>query len=86
MRRGELGLGDVGGVLGIELVRTVCYAVTFRYAYLVGVVGSGGSGLALLARGELREVAVVISLPATYIVSILTLVLQVHVAPRKMKE
>jgi len=31
--------------------------------YLVGVVGSGGSTLALLARGELGEIAVVVTLP-----------------------
>jgi hypothetical protein len=49
-------------------------------------VRSGGSGLALLARGELSEVAVIISLPAAYIVSIVILVVQVHVAMRKVKE
>lgn len=36
---------------------------------LVGVVGSGGSSLALLARGELCEVAVVVTLP---VVTVLT--------------
>jgi hypothetical protein len=32
-------------------------------SYLVGLVGSGSSGLALLARGELGEVTVVVTLP-----------------------
>lgn len=31
--------------------------------YLVGLVGSGSGGLALLARGELGEVTVVVTLP-----------------------
>jgi hypothetical protein len=33
-------------------------------SYLVSLVSSGGSSLALLARGELGEVAVVVTLPA----------------------
>lgn len=47
---------------------------------------SGGSGLALLARGELSEVAVIISLPARHIVRIVVLNAQAHIALRKMKE
>jgi hypothetical protein len=38
-------------------------------AHLVGFVRSGGSGLALLARRELGEVAVVVALPARHIIS-----------------
>lgn len=38
-------------------------------AYLVGVVGSGGCSLALLARGELGEVTVVITLPVAHVSS-----------------
>lgn len=34
-----------------------------RLTYLVGFVGSGGSNLALLPRGELSKVAVVVTLP-----------------------
>ena len=33
-------------------------------AHLVGIMGSSGSILALLARGELSKVAVVVTLPA----------------------
>ena len=36
------------------------------WAYLVGLVGSGGSDLALLARGELGEITVVVTLPASW--------------------
>jgi hypothetical protein len=32
-------------------------------SYLVGIVGSSGGNLALLARGELSEVTVVVTLP-----------------------
>lgn len=34
-----------------------------KITYLVGLVGSGGSNLALLPGGELSEVAVVVTLP-----------------------
>jgi len=33
------------------------------FAYLVGLVSGGGGSLALVTRGELREVSVVVSLP-----------------------
>lgn len=33
-------------------------------SYLVGIVGSSGSGLALVARSELSKVTVVVTLPA----------------------
>lgn len=60
--RGELGLGDVGGVLGVRSVSS-CHGASNDVAYLVGVVRGGSSTLALLAGCELGEVAVVVSLP-----------------------
>ena len=39
--------------------------VGVKIPYLVGLVGSRGSDLALLARGELGEVSVVVTLPVT---------------------
>lgn len=39
------------------------HAIPFWISYLVGLVGGGGGGLALLARGELGEVTVVVTLP-----------------------
>ena len=67
---GELGLGNVGGTLRGGQVsassnRRKARAMDelLENPYLVSLVGSGGSNLALLARGELGEVAVVVTLP-----------------------
>jgi hypothetical protein len=58
---GELGLGNVGGVLWDMLVSDrVCGVWEL---YLVSLVCGSGSTLALLSRGELGQVAVVITLP-----------------------
>ena len=66
--RGELSLSDVGGALGERyvLVKTDMSNVshgTISGIYLVGLMGSSSSNLALLSRGELGEVAVVVTLP-----------------------
>ena len=61
----ELGLGDIGGRLVGRVSRVLfsCYAVIA--SYLVCLVCSGRSDLALLTGGELGKVAVVVSLPVT---------------------
>ena len=62
----ELSLGNVGGVLqnSLDIVsvlrRNGC-------TNLVGVVRGGGGRLALVARGELGEVTVVVTLPVVVI-------------------
>ena len=73
--RGQLGLGNIGSALRCEkkkkekritLVKGLWRASrenTTSYFYLVGLVGRGGGSLALLARGKLGEITVVVSLP-----------------------
>lgn len=67
--RGELSLGDVGGILRVRLSAWCPWGAEEQSGEgggetnLVGVVGSGGGNLALLARGKLGEVAVVVTLP-----------------------
>ena len=63
---GELGLRDVRGVLHHRSVRVHIVGICqWMCAYLVGFVRSGGRSLALLTRGELGEVAVVVALPVS---------------------
>jgi MFS-type transporter involved in bile tolerance (Atg22 family) len=67
---GQLGLGDIGGALEVGTVMLAFYHSRLQRqdkvcggSYLVGLVGSGGSNLALLAGSELGEVTVVVTLP-----------------------
>lgn len=64
---GELSLGDISSVLAIKLsVRVLCLLFDdweIFLSYLVSLVGSGGSNLALLTRGKLSQIAVVVTLP-----------------------
>ena len=64
---GELGLGDIRGVLSDD-VNVSLLRSELQEAYLVGVVGSGGGGLALLAAREFSQIAVVVSLPVALFV------------------
>ena len=71
MGGGQLRLGDIGGALFVEdrCVSLVSLPPHFPRRgqdgiYLVGLVGSSGGNLALLARGELGEVTVVVTLPS----------------------
>ena len=57
---GQVGLSNVGGVL-LWLARIISQQTTC--AYLVGFMGRSGSDLALVARSELGEVTVVVTLP-----------------------
>lgn len=64
--RGEIGLSNIGSVL-VEIVSNSVSGkkgLTSNYqTYLVSLVSSGSSDLALVARGELSEVAVIVALP-----------------------
>ena len=62
----ELSLGNVGGVLEI-LLDMVSVLRRNVGTNLVGVVRSSGGRLALVARGELGEVTVVVTLPVIVI-------------------
>ena len=58
----QLSLSDIGGIL---LCVRHCRS---KYdgellAYLVGLVSGSGSSLALIARGELSQISVVVTLP-----------------------
>lgn len=57
----ELRLGNIGGILVQKSV--VVSQSNTKMTYLVSLVCSSGSSLALLSRCELGEVAVVITLP-----------------------
>lgn len=64
--RSQLGLGDIGGALHrVEKLVSCCKpcAIDSGNSYLVSLVGSGSGKLALLTRGELGQVAVVVALP-----------------------
>jgi hypothetical protein len=61
--RSKLGLGDIGGVLGVLLAGLSGYCAGKRSTDLVSIVCGSGSRLALVARGELGEVTVVVTLP-----------------------
>jgi len=60
---GEISLGDVGGILLMQI--SGCHGAKSSQPskYLVGLVGSSSSNLALVPGSELSEVAVVVSLP-----------------------
>jgi hypothetical protein len=62
---GQLGLSDIGGALREFIMSVDAKHVRNRVgdSYLVSLVGSSRGDLALLARGELGEVAVVVTLP-----------------------
>jgi hypothetical protein len=60
---GELGLGNVGGTLYKRLVFHLELQLMLRFAYLVGLMGSSCSSLALLSGSELSQITVVITLP-----------------------
>lgn len=66
--RGQLGLGDIGSALGkIETASVTRKCCDRRgQSYLVRLVRGSGGNLALLARGELGEVAVVVTLPVKH--------------------
>lgn len=65
---GQLGLSDIGSALKERVVLSDSMfsdtaAFNPDHSHLVGVVSSSGGTLALLAGGELSEVAVVVTLP-----------------------
>ena len=63
--RSEFGLCNVGSVLRAEL-DLCCLWFAFcggQLSYLVGLMGSSGSNLALLSRGKFGEVSVIVALP-----------------------
>lgn len=58
----ELSLCDIGGILVTRLDGVLSLRGA-RQAYLVSLVGGGGSNLAFFTRGELSEVSMIVSLP-----------------------
>lgn len=64
MGRGEISLGDIGGVLIIGQLEWVLFLRISMYkTYLVSLVGGGSSDLTLVARSKLGEITVVVTLP-----------------------
>ena len=66
---GELSLGNIGGRLFGGVSRCCGVGICVIASYLVGLVRSSRSDLALLAGSELGEVTVVVTLPAWLSVS-----------------
>lgn len=75
MSWGQLGLGNVSCVLWNSVSNPSAILQDF-HSHLVGLVSGGGSLLALVPRGELCQVAVIIALPTSSMLAYATEALQ----------